>query len=322
MKSAITTHRPRLVMVRPLGLGDFLTGVPAYRALAHAFPNHHRILAAPVALAPLAALCGDAIDEVVDTAPLAPLDPALHASDIAVNLHGRGPQSHRVILETEPRTFIAFKNAEVGLPVDGPQWREDEHEVVRWCRMLNESGIPADPQGLDLHVQPYPGRSRDAILLHPGASSESRRWPVQSWIDLARQLEKRGYRVALTGNEREFRRCRVIARNADLGMDCVLAGHTTLEELASIVAGAQAVVCGDTGMAHVATAVGTPSVVLFGPMSPARWGPPRERRLHRAIWHGHTGDPHATRVDPGLAEISVAEVIGELETVLATPRAG
>ena len=322
MRAAIATQRPRLVIVRALGLGDFLTGVPAYRALARAFPHHRRILAAPAALAPLAALCGDSIDEVVDTAPLAPLDPALHAADIAVNLHGRGPQSHRLILETKPQHFIAFRNAEVGLPCDGPEWRDDEHEVVRWCRMLQMSGIAADPHDLDLRVHPHAGPSRGAILLHPGASSEARRWPVELWIALAKTLRRRGHRVALTGNTREFRRCRIVARNAELGMNCVLAGHTTLEELASIVAGARAVVCGDTGMAHVATAVGTPSVVLFGPMSPARWGPPSECARHRAIWHGRTGDPHARQVDPGLADISLEEVVAALEDLLAQQRAG
>ncbi len=308
-------------MLRALGLGDFLTAVPAFRALARAFPAHYRILAAPVALAPLAELCGD-IDEVVDTAPLGPLDPALHGADIAVNLHGRGPQTHRLLLETEPRCLVAFRNDEVGVPADGPRFRDDEHEVRRWTRMLEESGIPADPTDLDLHPSPYCGPHAGAVILHPGASSEARRWPIARWIQLASQLQREGYRVVFTGTQGEFRRCRVIARNAGVDINCILAGKTTLAELATLVAAARAVVCGDTGMAHLATAVGTPSVVLFGPISPAKWGPPAERAQHRVLWRGRPGDPHAPVVDPGLASITVAEVRSELDALLDTPRAG
>ncbi len=308
-------------MLRALGLGDFLTAVPAYRALARAFPGHYRILAAPVALAPLAEICGD-IDEVVDSAPLAPLDPALHGADIAVNLHGRGPQSHRLLLETEPRRLIAFSNQDVGVPADGAPFHDDEHEVHRWCRMLQESGVPADARDLDLHPGPYCGPHNGAVILHPGASSESRRWPIARWIGLASQLQRDGYRVVFTGTKSEFRRCRVIARNAGIEIDRILAGRTTLADLASLVAAARAVVCGDTGIAHLATAVGTPSVVLFGPISPAKWGPPAERARHRVLWRGKPGDPHAAVVDPGLASITVAEVRGELGTLLETPRAG
>lgn len=311
MKSAITTGRPRLVILRALALGDFLTAVPAYRALARAFPSYYRMLAAPIALAPLAALCGG-IDEVIDTQPLAPLDPVLHGADVAVNLHGRGPQSHRLLLETEPARMLAFANAEAGFERDAPRWRSDEHEVRRWCRMLRHYGIDADPDDLDLQPPPYVGVHRDAIVLHPGASSEARRWPIPKWIALAKELRDAGHRVVFTGRSSEFRRCRIIARNAGLPIDSVLAGHTTLDELTALVAGARAVVCGDTGMAHVATAVGTPSVVLFGPVSPTQWGPPASRARHRVLWRGRAGDPHAVRVDPGLASITVEEVRREL----------
>lgn len=307
---ALTTRRPRLVMLRALGLGDFLAGVPAYRALARAFPAHHRILAAPEYLAPLAQLAGD-IDEVVHTEPLQSLPPQLHAAEIAVNLHGSGPQSHRVLLETEPRRLIAFANADAR--VDGPEWRDDEHEVERWCRMLRGFGIAAEQRDLDLRVEPAP-IARGVTLLHVGAASEARRWPIARWIELARRLRSRGERLAFTGNADEFRRARLVARNAGVGVENVLAGRTSLETLARVVAAARLVVCGDTGIAHLATAVGTPSVVLFGPVSPRRWGPPVERSRHRVLWRGDgRGDPHASSCDPSLAAITVDDVIREIE---------
>ncbi|MBW3602588.1 MAG: glycosyltransferase family 9 protein, partial [Actinobacteria bacterium] len=137
--------RPVLVVLRALGLGDLLTAVPALRALADAFPGHRRVLAAPAALAPLAGLTG-AVDAVVDTAGLVRLDPALDGADVAVNLHGRGPQSHLVLLDAAPRRVVAFGHPDVPATAGSPSWRDDEHEVARWCRLLTDSGIPADPR--------------------------------------------------------------------------------------------------------------------------------------------------------------------------------
>jgi hypothetical protein len=51
--------------------------------------------------------------------------------------------------------------------------------------------------------------------------------------------------------------------------------------------------------------------VLFGPVSPALWGPPANGR-HRVLWAGRTGDPHADAPDPGLLEISPEQVIAAL----------
>jgi ADP-heptose:LPS heptosyltransferase len=296
-------------MLRALGLGDFLTAIPAFRALARAFPNYLRILAAPVELAPLAHMSG-AIDEVAETRPFARVAPELQGADVAVNLHGSGPQSHTLLLETQPKRMIAFACRGVFDAPSLPRWEGNEHEIERWCRMLEAFGIACDRN--DLELTP-PAKERAAyVVLHPGASSEARRWPMQRWIELARALARRGVPIRITGCASEFRRARTIARAAGIPVGDVLAGKTTLEELAALIGVARAVVCGDTGVAHLATATRTPSVVLFGPMSPQRWGPPRDRPWHRAIWHGSTGDPHAASVDPGLAEIGVAEVLDGL----------
>jgi ADP-heptose:LPS heptosyltransferase len=79
-----------------------------------------------------------------------------------------------------------------------------------------------------------------------------------------------------------------------------------------VVAAAARVVCGDTGVAHLATAVGTPSVALFGPTPPALWGPP-PGAPQRVLWAGGAGDPHAERPAAGLRRIGVEQVLRELE---------
>jgi ADP-heptose:LPS heptosyltransferase len=316
-----TTSRPTLLVLRALGLGDFLTCVPALRAIARAFPDHYRVLAAPEYLAPLVRLCGG-IDEVVDAAPLEPLPRDPGKIDVGINLHGRGPQSHRVLLQTHPRRIIAFANAAIPETQGLPEWRPDEHEIDRWCRLLRESGIPADVNDLEITASRGDARARGAIVIHPGAASESRRWPADRWVDLCIRLTREGHRIVMTGSAAEFRRSRFIAKAAHLPIHSVLAGQTNLEDLACIVASARAVVCGDTGMAHIATALRTPSVVLFGPTSPRYWGPPANRPYHRVIWRGILGDPHAPYVDPGLASITVDEVLDVLHDLLHLARAG
>jgi ADP-heptose:LPS heptosyltransferase len=302
--------RPLVLAYRALGLGDFLTGVPALRALRRAHPGHRLVLAAPAAIAPLAELAGE-LDDVADTAALAPLPPALHHADVAVNLHGAGPQSHRVLLTAHPRRLIAFAHPD--LPEHaGPEHDPEEHEVARWCRLLSESGIPADPTELDLPIPPWPPLVHGATVIHPGAASAARRWPPERWAAVARAAANLGHRVVITGSTTERPVATRVGALAELPEDAVLAGRTTLRQLAAVVASAGLVLSGDTGVAHLATAFGTPSVTLFGPVPPALWGAPPERPQHRALWAGRRGDPHAAAPDPGLLAIEPATVLAEL----------
>lgn len=304
----------RIVILRALKLGDFLTAVPAYRALRRAFPRAEITLAAPRALEPLLALLDGVIDRIVDAAPLAPLPRELHGADIGVNLHGCGPQSHRVLLDARVRRLIAFRNDEIPESAGGPRYDAGAHEVERWCRLLAHAGIPADRRELDLAVPPIavPRRIRGATLVHPGASSEARRWPVERWVDVARAEQRLGHAVVVTGGPDEVELARAVANGAGVPSTHVYAGRTSLRELAALVAAAGRVVCGDTGVAHLATAYRRPSVVLFGPIAPDVWGPP-QRPYHRVLWNGTTGDPHADRVDPGLLAIPVERVIAALD---------
>ena len=287
----------RLVVLRALGLGDLLTAVPALRALARAFPAHERVLLAPAALAPVVELLGDAtyaLHQVdgVRTLPAA-LPPIARDADVAVNLHGRGPQSTALLSAAQPRALVAFGRQAA--------WRDGEHETARWCRLLEAAGIEADPGDLDLappaEPTPYPG----ATVIHPGAAAPARRWPAARWAAVGRELAGP---VVVTAGPGEEPLARAVARAAGA---TVFAGD--LRGLAALVAGAARVLCADTGVAHLATALGTPSVVLFGPTPPAQWGPPPERTRHRVLWAGRRGDPNGVRPDPGLLTLQPHDVL-------------
>ena len=316
---APSAPRKRAVVLRALGLGDLLTCVPALRALRRGLPHHELVLLTPARFAPLVRVAGLA-DVVVDTLPWRPPPSSFDGADLAVNLHGRGPQSHQLLLAGQPRRLVAY--ACDGL-AGGPHWDPDEHEVTRWCRLVDDAGFPADPGELTIASpsRPIADRVAGATVLHPGAAAPARRWPVDRWASVARHERARGQRVVLTGTGGERQLCAEVAARAGLSEDAVLAGCTDLLDLFAVVAGAVVVVCGDTGVAHVATAVGTASVVLFGPTAPAQWGPP-DRPRHRVIWKGGHGDPHASATDPGLLRISDADVLAELDRLrLETVRA-
>jgi ADP-heptose:LPS heptosyltransferase len=235
-----------------------------------------------------------------------------------VNLHGRGPQSTRALQELRPTVLLTHANP--GQP-SGPEWDSDLHEVRRWCRLLAYCGIPADPSDLALARPRAPSSAPAAVLLHPGCGFAARRWPVDRYAAVARRLAGSGLPVMVTGSAAERPRATHVAAAAGLPDDAVLAGRTTLSQLAALVAEASLVVCGDTGIAHLATAYGTPSVVLFGPVSPQHWGPPPERPQHIALWAGRTGDTFADQPDPGLLRITTAEVIAAAERLTSATRA-
>jgi ADP-heptose:LPS heptosyltransferase len=316
------TPAPRVTVLRALGLGDLLTAVPALRGLARAFPEHRRLLAAPAWLEPLMPLIEEQGEPCLHgLADVAGLDggpePMPRRPDVGVNLHGRGPRSHRLLLASRPRMLIAFRNREVGETRSMPEWRADEHETERWCRLLRESGVEAHPAqlGIPRPTVQLPDWAGGATLLHPGAASPARRWPAERWSAVAKAELAAGREVAITGSAGEAGLGSSIAAAAGIDSSRRLAGRTDLVHLAGLVAAAGVVVCGDTGVAHLATALDAPSVLLFGPTSPRHWGPPRDGDRHRVLWRGRSGDPHGAEVDPGLLKIDVDAVVSAIDSV-------
>jgi ADP-heptose:LPS heptosyltransferase len=272
------------------------------------------VLATPAALEPLVQLASVA-DRVLDTDGLGPLGWDGPAPEVAVNLHGKGPQSHRALAALDPRRLAAFGCAEAAHP--GPAWDPDEHEVRRWCRLVEATlGVPADPGDLLLEPPQVPAPAPGAVVVHPGAAYPSRRWPVERFAAVARWAAGRGHRVVVTGGPGEVALAGEVAHRAGLPAEDVLAGRTGLVALATQVASARLLVCGDTGVAHLASAYRTPSVLLFGPTAPRRWGPPADGP-HAVLWHGTgEGDPWGSQVDPALARIDVGEVLERAERLL------
>lgn len=338
-----------VVALRALGLGDLLTALPALRGLRRyvraQLPGHRLLLAGQRWLEPVVMLSG-AVDGLVRTAPLGPV--AVAEPTLAVNLHGRGPESTATLRRTRPSALWAFDLAggcpwrrpvsartrrvatETGEGASGKAetvgW-DEEHEVSRWCRLLAAHGVSCDLAELDLPVPARPlavkvpgteldgcgefGDEGDLTMVHPGGAAPARRWPAPRWSVVVRHLARDGHQVVLTGSARERGLAMRVAAAAGLPASAVLAGRLDLVTLCRLVAHARLVISSDTGVAHLATAYRRPSVVLFGPVSPAEWGPPPERPMHRGLWAGQRSNPRSGDPAPGLLAITADQVLCE-----------
>ena len=301
-------NNPTVLVLRALGLGDFVTGLPALRLLRDLLPGCRIVLAAPPEYAPLARAAGT-VDAVVAARELVPIRDAPWRPELALDLHGNGPASRRLLEPCRPRRIVAY----AGGPV---RWRADEHEIERWCRLvraaLDAPHAPTPPLAGLLPVPDVPAPA-GRTLVHCGAKAPARRWQPDRFAELARRLHAAGHRVVVTGGPAEAGLAREIAAAAGVPAE-LPAG---LPALLALTARARLVVSGDTGVAHLASVYGVCSVTLCGPVSPAVWGPPPRAR-HQVVWHGDgTGDPHGTVIDPALARITVEQVLTAAAAALA-----
>ena len=297
-----------VLVLRALKLGDLLVAVPALRALRRAYPVHRITYAAQAWLRPIVELVGGiglldthGLDVAIDRAP--------GTVDVAVNLHGNGPESRARIAALQPRRVIGHRGG--GLP--GPDWDPDAHERERWCRLLQWHQVPADPGDYLLNTPALPSPAPGAVIVHPGAAYGSRHWPVQRFAQVARALDAAGHRVVFTGSAAERERALAVATAAGLDPSAVVAGELPLAGFAALVAGARCVISADTGAAHLASAYQVPSVVLFGPAPVSSWGPPPGPHLVLTDASLRRGDTFAADPDPALLAVQEADVIQALQ---------
>lgn len=301
--------RPTALVLRSLGLGDFFTGLPALRMLRDVLPEHRIVLALGEQFAPLALRAGT-VDSVLRVAELQPLDGAPVLPDVAVDLHGNGPASSQLLAARRPRRLVAFAEGTA-------RWSDEEYEPHRWCRLVETAfgwAAPKYPSVFGALPIPDVAMPSGQTVLHCSAKSPAREWPPQRFTELASRLRAAGHRVLVTAPAAHAERAAAIA----LASDTAYAADLSLDELLALVARARLVVCGDTGVGHAATNYGTPSVLLFGPVAPAVWGPPPGLARHQVLWHGDgRGDPHGMQLDPALARIEVDEVAVAADRALA-----
>ncbi len=292
----------RCLAVRLDNAGDVLLAGPAIRAIA-AHCGEVTVLAGPSGTAAARLLPG-AAEVLTWLAPWVALDPppvrpddlagladrlaardftdaviftSFHQSPLptALLLRLAGIPRIAAISEDYPGSLLDVRHRDGG----------DVPEAERALGLARAAGfgLPPGDDGRLAVRRPLPGVGHltgagPYVVLHPGASAPARRWPVQRWAEAVAVLAGQGRRVVLTGDAAERELTAAARTPCSSGGDRVidLGGRTSLAELAAVLAGADAVMVANTGVAHLAAAVGTSVVSLFAPVVPAaRWAPYR-----------------------------------------------
>jgi lipopolysaccharide heptosyltransferase II len=309
-----------MLAVRLDGVGDLLMTTPALRALKHARPGRTLTLLTSPAAAAVAHELPFIDDVVTFVAPWMKSAESASASRDATlalvrGLHERAFDAGVVFTvctqSALPPAMLLF---EAGIPLraayarENPyalltDWRADpdrdlaigmRHEVQRHIDLVQSLGVAVHDERLQFPVR---GDARRAMLekaaaagldarrrwlvVHPGATASSRRYPQAKLVETVRLLSALGrWQIAVAGASDDAA-CAdaIVSRVRDV---VSLAGRLDWPELAALISSADAIVCNNSGPAHLAAAVGTPVVDLYALTNPQHtpWRVP-----HRVLSH-------------------------------------
>ncbi|MDQ4045537.1 MAG: glycosyltransferase family 9 protein, partial [Chloroflexota bacterium] len=205
-------------------------------------------------------------------------------------------------------------HAGISVPQDAPLPKLEPIDTarIRSRELIGEAGGP--------YVVLHPGGAAN-----PGVRMLEKRWPAQQFRELACSLTGLGFRVVLTGGPGDIEVVEAVREGLPGAVS--LAGQADLHVTAEVIRCAALYVGGDTGVSHIAGAVGTPVIAIFGPTNPRRYCPLGERVVilaPDASWdivdrdlRSHTNSASL----PSTSEISVEEVLSACERLLQGPAA-
>jgi len=299
--------RPRVLVWKLSALGDVILSVPSLRALRRQFPQGHITLVTGRSAYEVVARC-PYVDDIIIHDPrgkhrslgrfvelvrrVRQLSPDLsvdfqnnHLTHLLAWLSGAAVRigyrrklgrllNRAVRLPRKPMAPVAHQHhllREAGLSIDTDAlelWPTPREEAAAQ-RLLDAAPGPGSPGGARVGRQQVVG-------VHPGGSGRwrTKRWDLARWASVCDALAERGVRVvAVGGPEERALGAALMALTKRPPMNAI--GQTTVMELAGLIKRCDVFLAHDSSSLHVAAAVGTPTVALFGPTDPRRHLPPQ-----------------------------------------------
>ena len=292
----------KVALLRASRIGDFLCATPAIRALRAALPDAEITMITLPMLRDLVersphldrfvAFPGfpGVAEQFFDASRATVFFAAMQAErfDLAIQMQGSGVYSNPLALLLGARATAGFirpgdapglLDAALPIPSDGLETRR----VLALTSFLGAGSQgeatefplwPADHAGADMLLRDAP---RPLLGLHAGARDRARRWPAERFAEAGAALHGRHKgTLVLVGDEETAPVSAWIAQQLrDDGVPCLdLTAQTTLPTLGAVIARLALLITTDSGPAHIAYALGAPSVTIFGGASPDAYGPP------------------------------------------------
>jgi heptosyltransferase-3 len=284
----------RTLVIRRGGLGDFILALPVLEALQQRFTGLHLEVMGPPSMIPLALRSGHIQGAKSAEAPglstfygdevnLAPdLSEYFRTFNLIIllgvdpggwfsrNMKKAGVQKVAVIPPFPPDGIVEHVSdylvrLTTGIPRANSPRVHLFRDELRTARKYMLSKMEGDLPGDELPA---------LVAIHPGSGGAGKIWPLSSMARVARGLihERRAVGVILIQGPADEEYAEVLRRSLD-GVRVIPASNLSLLELAAILRSARLFLGSDSGVAHLAAAVGVPTGVIFGPTDPRRWAP-------------------------------------------------
>jgi ADP-heptose:LPS heptosyltransferase len=288
----------RVALFRASRIGDFVCATPAFRALRAALPDARiTLVGLPIvrelaarsptidAFEPFPGMPGIA-EQFFDAGRAARFLRRMQEQrfDLAIQMHGSGVYSNPIVL-----TFGAGATAGFVREGDDPgrldgAFTVPEHlpEVERLLAFAAFLGAPARGRHTDFPLRKEDQAEADRLLaglptplvgLQPGARDKTKRWPPERFAAAGNRLRAaRGGTVVVLGGPEDRTLAERVAAHLD-GCPPLLCDRMTVPVLGAVIGRLAALITNDSGPAHVAYALGTPTITVFGGTDPSRWRP-------------------------------------------------
>ena len=319
--AALRRQPDSIAIFRAIKLGDLMVAIPALRALRMAFPRAKITLISLPWAKEFVARFPMYIDEFIDFPgwpglPEQPVDAGRTVAflklmqqrhfDLALQMQGNGTLVNPMMELLGARVTAGFYPAGLKAYNVNPEfympYPEGEHEIRKHLSLMDFLGIPTQGFDLDFPLTKQDGlraalipeldslNPKEYVCIHPGGIS-ARRWPEGHFAQVADSLAEQGYKVVLTGTQNEGPIVESV-REQMHSSAVSLAGKTDLGTLAWVLSRASLLVSNDTGVAHLASALKVPSVVIYTTSQPEEWGA-LNRERHRAVLEVNAESPGA-----------------------------